>query len=142
MIHKCKPLYQLLSCGICNINLAHVFFQDVKWNEVLLQSQKHGVEAIALDGLQRCYDAGQSCNVDTQTKLEWVGYGQLQEQTYAKHEKLIEELAGFYAKHGIKMMVLKGWGLSLNYPIPCHRACSDLDIYLFGEQERADRLLS
>ena len=83
-----------------------------------------------------------SLSILTQTKLEWVGCGQLQEQTYARHEQLIAELAGFYANHGIWMMVLKGWRLSLNYPIPCHRACSDLDIYLFGEQERADRLLT
>lgn len=135
-----KTLFKLLSCGIGNLRLPNIL-QTVNWPDVKLLSQKHGVEAIALDGLQHCYDSGQSIDIDTQTKWDWV-CAQLQEQTYAKHEKLIEELAGFYARHGIRMMVLKGWGLSLNYPVPCHRACSDLDIYLFGEQKRADKLLT
>lgn len=39
------------------------------------------------------------------------------------------------------MIVLKGYGLAQNYPIPCHRPCGDVDIYLFGEQEKADKLL-
>lgn len=50
-------------------------------------------------------------------------------------------LASWYWQHGISMMVLKGYGLSLNYPIPNHRPCGDIDIYLFGDQEKADKLL-
>ena len=39
------------------------------------------------------------------------------------------------------MMVLKGYGLSLNYPIPSHRPCGDVDIWNFGEYRRADKVL-
>lgn len=39
------------------------------------------------------------------------------------------------------MMVLKGYGLSLNYPVPNHRAPGDIDIYLFGDYEKGDKLM-
>lgn len=40
------------------------------------------------------------------------------------------------------MLLLKGIGLSYNYPIPSHRPCGDIDIYLFGDIERGDRLIN
>ena len=39
------------------------------------------------------------------------------------------------------MMVIKGYGLSLNYPVPAHRPCGDVDIWNYGEYKRADQLL-
>ncbi len=39
-------------------------------------------------------------------------------------------------------MVLKGYGLSLLYPIPQHRTCCDIDIWLFGHQQEADKILA
>ena len=111
------------------------------WNDVATLAFMHGVGAIAFDGIQRAIDEHVPIDIDVQTKLKWIGATHQQEINYKKQESLIASLAKFYQQHGIKMMVLKGWGLSLNYPVPSHRPCSDLDIYLFGEQERADRLV-
>lgn len=135
MTNDQSTLFELLFCGLGHTRHSD-FPKIVSWPNVMFLSQLHGVDAIAFDGLQRCYDAGEHIGIDINTKVEWIGFAQLQEQSYAHHETLIGELARFYAKHGIRMMVLKGWGLSLNYPVPNHRACSDLDIYLFGEQKR------
>lgn len=44
----------------------------------------------------------------------------------------VASLAGFYNAHGYKMMVLKGYACSLNWPRPEHRPCGDIDIWLFG----------
>lgn len=115
---------------------------EVDWSRVLEISLQHGVAAIAFDGIARCHDENIDLSLDVDTKLEWIGNLQLQEQNYLQQGKLIAELAEFYHQHNIRMMVLKGWGLSRLYPIPNHRPGSDLDIYLFGEQERGDRILS
>ncbi len=113
----------------------------INWSEVLNLASMHGVAAIALDGIQRCMDENNPINIDLQTKLEWIGVTNQQEAECKRQENVIASLAGFYQQHDIRMMVLKGWGLSLNYPIPSHRPCSDLDIYLFGDQKRADQLI-
>ena len=73
--------------------------------------------------------------------MEWIGLTQQIEQRYRQYEKNIKKLGAFYREYGIRMMVLKGYGLAQNYSIPSHRPCGDVDIYLFGDQEKADKLL-
>ena len=64
------------------------------------------------------------------------------EQRYISYEKTISSLAGFYNRYGYKMMVLKGYACSLDWPKPNHRPCGDLDIWQFGEQKKADGALT
>lgn len=73
--------------------------------------------------------------------MGWIGMATQMESIYAQQKKSMMTLAAWYKQHGISMMVLKGYGLSLNYPVPNHRPSGDIDIYLFGEQERADKQL-
>ena len=76
-------------------------------------------------------------------RLEWIGEVlQNYEQRYKQYEKAISSLAGFYNSHGYKMMVLKGYACSLDWPNPKHRPCGDIDIWLFGQQESADAALA
>lgn len=39
------------------------------------------------------------------------------------------------------MLLLKGLGLSRDYPLPEHRECGDIDIYLYGQSDKGDRVL-
>ncbi len=135
-----EALLGIVRFGLGNVNECHVP-DNTNWGDVLNLASIHGVAGIALDGIQRCVDENISINIALQTKLEWIGVTTKQEAEYKRQEKVIVSLAKFYQQHDIRMMVLKGWGLSLNYPIPSHRPCSDLDIYLFGDQKRADQLI-
>lgn len=69
---------------------------------------------------------------DRSLKLQWAINAEHIEQKYARQKAAIAAMAHFFASHGIRMMILKGYGLSLNYPIPEHRPCGDIDIWLFG----------
>ena len=135
-------LVSLLSLGLGNKECCEIPVQ-MDWEQVMLLSQMHGVESIVLDGIERSRknDGRGKIQIPQEILLQWIGVASQQEQIYQKQKTLIKELADFYAKYSIRMMVLKGWGLSLNYPKPEHRNCSDLDIYLFGEQKKADKLL-
>ena len=97
------------------------------------------VAAICAEGLQKLLEAGVS--VEYPDKLTLVSMTFQQEQTFLQQEQRMTELSELYRKHGYRMMVLKGWGLSRNYPVPQHRPSSDLDIYLFGKQQEADAML-
>lgn len=111
------------------------------WHELFDLAERQKVTAIALDGMNRCFEKGAKLDIDFLTKMDWIGTARQIEAFYQQHEANMRQLAQFYQKHGIRMMVLKGYGLSLNYPVPNHRAPGDIDIYLFGDYERGDELL-
>ena len=128
-------------------------FDGIDWKMVIDLSFEQGVAAIAVDGLQRLYDeiADQVRNdaleqLDSPSledlKYEWFGSVMENETTYENHREVISKLSGFYKRYDVYMMILKGYGLSLNYPVPSHRPSGDIDIYLFGKQEDADKWIA
>ncbi len=118
---------------------------DKAWKNMLRFGAKQGVAAIMLDGLQKLMDS-ETVSLEflpsSDIKIAWANHAIQVEKRWHKHEAVIEKLARFYSGHDIRMMVLKGYGLSLLYPKPEHRPCGDIDIWLFGEQERGDKLLN
>lgn len=112
----------------------------VNWLEIKELAEHHGLTAIILDGIDKIQ---QGCKMPLDLKLQWIGEVlQDYEGRYAAYEKTVSEMAGFYHQHKLKMMVLKGYGLSLNFPKPNHRPCGDIDIWQFGRQKEADSFLS
>ena len=114
---------------------------------------EHGIPALVWDAVREARVAiGQ--NIPKALKLQWALNVSQIETCYAHQKAAICKLAKFFSEHGIKMLILKGYGLSLNYPEPSHRPCGDVDIWLFEEhvgadgsvqrvvaQQRADKLL-
>ena len=146
-------LFALLSCGLAAdadraVETQRPLFDVMEaapdWKAVYKLSAAQGVLAVAWDGLQRLIDGGaiaREKRPDRSLTLQWVYNVQMIEERYAKQEQTIAKLARFYSSHDIDMMLLKGYGLSLCYPVPAHRPCGDIDIWLYGEQQRADELL-
>ncbi len=114
----------------------------IDWQSVRSLSTGQGVTAIVWDGILKLYDQGLLVDgraLDVKLKKQWIGtVYQNYESKYADYRKTIGQLAAFYNQHGFKLMVLKGYGLSLNYPIPEHRPCGDIDIWAFGKYQEAD----
>lgn len=97
-------------------------------------SVEQGVTAFVWDEIRQANsdkDVLDNLCIDRQLKLRWAINVEHIEQKYAKQKATIAAMAHFFASHGIRMMILKGYGLSLNYPIPKHRQCGDVDIWLF-----------
>lgn len=119
---------------------------NVDWRAVMELASLQGVGAIVFDAIEELNDKGlidfQLIEGGIILRLEWIGSVMMQEQIYKKHEDTIVKLATFYSEHGIDMMILKGYGLSLNYPRPNHRPCGDIDIWLRGKQQEADILIA
>ena len=120
--------------------------EEIDWKAVRQLASKQGLAAVILDGVKALIERGLLIGgraMDIDLKFEWMGESVVAyEQRYEAYRNTIASLAKFYAEHGFKMMVLKGYGLSLNYPVPNHRPCGDIDIYLFGKYEEADEALS
>lgn len=119
---------------------------DVDWTAVKDLAERHGLSAVVLDGLEivkaQVAHKSDSALFDRKLLLQWLG-GVLKgyEYRYELYRHTIAEMAGFYNSHGFRMMLLKGYACSMDWPKPEHRPCGDIDIWLFGKQEEADTLL-
>ena len=132
------------------------------WKEVIDLSFEQGVAAIAVDGLQECLPLTPPEGKGTQggeslgstgsptenegllaldspeledVKYEWFGEVFSCEDDYKEYLAKLRELMGLYRSEGIRAMVLKGYGLGLNYPIPAHRPTGDVDVYLINDDD-------
>ena len=111
----------------------------INWSEIKVLADKQGLTAIVIDGIELLPE---KYRPPKDFLLEWIGEVlQVYEYRYDAYQRTIAEMAGFYNSHGYKMMVLKGYACSLNWPKPEHRPCGDIDIWLFGKQREADALL-
>ena len=116
-------------------------FPDVvDWQAVKALADKQGLAAIIADGIEQLPDTNRP---PKELILQWIGEAlHNYEGHYGLYRRAIAELAGWYNAHGYKMMVLKGYACSIDWPKPEHRPCGDIDIWLFGRQKESDRLLA
>ena len=112
----------------------------IEWPAIKVLAEKQGLSAIVLDGIECLPEENRPPQL---LLLKWIGeMMQSYENRYNLYKRTIAEMAAFYNLHGLKMMVLKGYACSLDWPKPNHRLCGDIDIWQFGEQKKADRLLA
>lgn len=119
--------------------------EAINWIDVFKLAKRQGVLAIVWSTVCRLAESGALTPKqlpDKALKLQWALSAEKIVSRYCRQKLLIEKLAKFYAEHGIKMMLLKGYSLSIYYPTPEYRECGDIDIWLYGEQQKADKLLS
>lgn len=111
-----------------------------EWLDLKILAEKQGLSAVVLDGIERLQKELMPPKL---MLVQWIGeVSQIYEKRFAEYRKAIGDLAGFYNSHGFKMMVLKGYACSLDWPKPEHRPCGDIDVWLFGQQKEADAALS
>jgi hypothetical protein len=108
------------------------------WQYLFEASHKQGVSAMLTDAVN---ELPADKRPEMSLLLQWIGRTTVMERTYAQHREAIAQLASFYAQHGIRMMLMKGYGCSISYPVPQHRPTGDIDIYLFGKQQEADEIM-
>lgn len=112
----------------------------IDWDELKTLAEEQGLSAVVVDGLEKL---PLDQRPPKPVLLQWIGETlQGYEYRYELYRRSIAELAAFYNTHGFKMMVLKGYTCSLNWPKPEHRPCGDIDIWQFGRQKEADAVLS
>lgn len=109
------------------------------WEEVMQQAGQQSVLGLCLDALDKLKSNG--AMPPRNVLIKWIGSVVTLEKEYERQKVFIKELASFFSKHGLKMVVMKGYGLSKLYPIPKHRGNCDLDVYFCGKGQYADELI-
>lgn len=110
---------------------------NVDWREVYEISQRMQLASVVFGGLHTIYDTEKNLRLGfsdpgfVDVRVQWMCSLQNGNAIYNKHKKVIQELGDFFSSYGLGMMLLKGYGLSLHYPIPEYRVSGDIDCFLF-----------
>lgn len=135
--------YQESFLALIRMGIGHSIIdlpKDIDWNAVQNLAVQQGLTAIVIDGIEKL---PYSLRPPKEVLLEWIGQVLHEyENRYELYRRTIAEMAGFYNSHGLKMMVLKGFACSLDWPKPGHRPAGDIDIWQFGEYKKADALIT
>lgn len=118
----------------------------VNWQEVMDLAIRQGVLGLAFDGLAKLKESSGNPfeaveGMSFETYLVWLGQVECMEERYRHHRNAVAYLAQFYGNHGIRMLLMKGYGLSLFWPTAEHRPTGDIDCYTFDDHDRADQLV-
>lgn len=142
-----KGLVSMIRCAVRGLCYENQLDYSIDWNSLFALANQQAISVLIADGLQVYLSAHPEAKpfanesvTDKQNRMRWLGQVMAYEHLYARHEKVMADLARLYACNGIRMMVLKGYGLSLDWPVPNHRPVGDLDIYNFGKWKEADDL--
>jgi hypothetical protein len=109
------------------------------WKKVMQAAAQHQVFALAFDGAMLLPD---EVKPPRMLRLSWAARVDKIEKQYAYKLSVLQELHTLFAENSIKMLNFKGFALAQYYPKPEHRQFGDLDIYLFGQAEKGNEILT
>lgn len=137
IITSANTLFQLLRAALGNEAAVGVLPSDIDWKEVIDLSFEQNVAAIAVDGLQKSLEKrAESLELSLDSpeledlKYEWFGEVFSCEEDYKNYQSAIAQFLRLCREQQVDVLLLKGYGLSLNYPVPSHRPCGDIDIFI------------
>lgn len=128
-----SALLQLLKISLGNSNCFGLNSKDIDWREVFTESRCQGVAGVAFDAFNRMPE---SENIDSKLIFEWMCHALKIETVFHSYVEALCRLSAIVERLGMRMMVLKGYGCSRNYPEPNHRPCGDIDIFLLDNSGR------
>jgi hypothetical protein len=107
------------------------------WQRLYDLSLAQGVLAFAYDGMKQL---SEECQPDIELKIQWAYNVNHIEKVYAHQLSVAKALTKTFAENDIQTLILKGLSLSALYPVPSHRQCGDIDIYLMGGYQRGNAI--
>ena len=131
-------LFSLVKTSLClrdNREAFSVIPKDIDWSSLVNLAARQGVLCVARDGLV------QMPGISRELLLRWELSVQKLEARNRKQRAVIKELIALFKENGIEMLLLKGIGLSELYPDPYHRESGDIDIFLFGDYEKGNKVI-
>lgn len=127
-----NTLFQLLRAALGNEAAGSELPSDINWQDVIDLSFEQGVAAMSVDGLGLMVDGVDLLDSPEleDLKYEWFGEVFSCEEDYKNYQSAIAQFVKLCREQQVDVLLLKGYGLSLNYPVPSHRPCGDIDIFI------------
>ena len=111
----------------------------VDWDKLMDISTEQGLIAWVWDGISKLPVEQQPPRLQ---RINWGLSAQEIWQRYEHQKEVLSEMIEICRQSDIRLLLMKGLGLSELYPKPQSRPSGDIDIYLFGDFERGNLLFS
>ncbi len=110
----------------------------IDWDRMMDMALEHSLLGWVYDGM--CIMS--ACNqLPRQQRINWGLSAQEQTSQYYHQKEVLDRIIEICSNNNLRLLLLKGMGLSKYYPKPSSRQSSDIDIYLFGEYEKGNSVL-
>lgn len=110
---------------------------DINWDELMDMSKNQGLIAWVWDGICKLPKESQP---PRQYRINWGMSAQEIVDRYDLQKKVLGEMIETCNQNDIRLLLLKGIGLSNIYSKPQLRPSGDIDIYLFEDYEKGNAL--
>lgn len=112
---------------------------EIDWDQLMSVSAKHDVLAWVWDGVCKLPETMQPNRLQ---KINWGLSAQEVWDNYWYHKKVLSSIIEICNRNDIRLLLLKGVGLSKMYPKPESRLSNDIDIFLYDDYEKGNMLLA
>ena len=111
---------------------------EKEWAEIRDIAISQGLSGVCLDSFERLptYNRPNSA-----TLLPWIGNALAIERSYNFQLKVLKRFVNLMRDNEVDVLLLKGHELSKYYPVPSHRPCGDIDVYLMGDYEKGNDIV-
>lgn len=127
-----RMLFALLSAALSSKTPDEALFLSATaddWRRCCRLATRNGVLIIAWDAAKLLPAVLQP---PMAVKVSWALAVEKYEKKYMSYCNAVCELSDLYEANGIRMVQMKGVGLSTCYPVPSHREGGDIDIYTYS----------
>lgn len=109
-----------------------------EWTKIREVANTQGLSGVCLDSFDRLptYNRPNSAVL-----LPWIGNALAIERSYNFQLKVLKRFVNLMRDNGVNVLLLKGYELSKYYPVPNHRPCGDIDVYLMGNYEKGNNIV-
>lgn len=132
-------LLNLLRLGISDITFSYPENDAMDWDNLLDNSAKQGVMGWVWEGINKL---PKECRPPRQQMINWGLSVDSLVKDYTRQRDVLLKLVHVCESNSMRVLLLKGHGLSVLYPKPEYRFSSDIDIYLFSDYEKGNLVLA
>lgn len=121
--------FDLLRAGLWGMAPRESLFssQDTDWQALIGMSVHQALAGIVFDGVEKLPPALQP---PRPVRMKWIALVAGIEQANEKLNRELAAVSRLYAENDTMFVLLKGQGCAAVYPVPGHRQCGDLDLYV------------
>lgn len=112
---------------------------NVDWDDLMDRASKQGVLAWVYDGICKLPKEQQP---PRQQRINWALSAQEIWDRYHKQKVVLADMVKVCDDNGLRMLLLKGIGLSGLYPKPESRPSCDIDVYFFEDFDKGNSLFA